>query len=174
MSAEFWVSIGVTAAGFLGILWRTSVLCGEIKSQTVQGLKGVRSLMESTNLLLGALTKQNILSAEQVQTVLNPFHELAKGSLDELISRLRPTGNPITPEELTILRDQMLEIRKFVEAGTLKTVPMDAADKLFKAARAIRDDAPDDHLRQELVELAAFVLGVASVDKNASRVHWGA
>lgn len=157
--------LAVTVSGFLGLFWRFSVNYNRNRTETRQVLKSLRSLMESTNLLLGALTKEGILSAEQVQTVLSPFQSLASGELDEFLQTLKPTGNPISAEDLEEIRKDIKSIRELTAEKSVK-LPMDKALDFYYTARQARNNHLDDPLFQEIVELAVFLVGSAGPLKD--------
>lgn len=153
------LSLAVSVVGFVALFWRFSTYYGRIRTQTQQVLKGLRSLIESTNLLLGALTKQKVLSAEQVIAVLNPFQKLASGALDDLLQTLKPTGNPISTKQLEAIRETLESIKKVVADKDLKLPMKDVLD-LYYLIRKARDEHPDNPVFQEIVELAVFFVGV--------------
>ena len=154
------LSIAVSVSGFVALFWRFSVNYNRIRTETRQVLKSIRSLMESTNLLLGAVTKQGMLSTEQVLAVGRPFQNLASGAVDDLLRTLKPTGNPISKEDIEEIRGTIKSIKELVVEKNMR-LPIDKALDFYYAARKARDNHSDNPLFQDIVELAVFFVGSA-------------
>ena len=159
------LSLAVSISGFVALFWRFSVNYNRTRTETRQVLKSIRSLMESTNLLLGALTKQGMLSPEQVLAVVSPFQNLASGAVDNLLGTLKPTGNPISTEDLEEIRKDVKTVRELVAKKSVK-LPMDKALDFYYKARLARNEHSDEPLFQEIVELAVFLVGSAGTLKD--------
>ena len=130
-------------------------------------LRSIHAIGRAQNLLLGALTEQGTLTAEQVKTVMDCFAGLATGNVQAMLRQVKATGNPMTEDELQRLA-ALVETIEDEESLTLAD-----ATELFTLAKKLQHDRPDEEAWVRLVNVAAYYVGLADNDAEEPETSSG-
>jgi len=148
----------LTAVAFLGAILLFGRRLGQWEGRLQEAVRSIRTLMDSYNFLVGALVKVNVLEADRLLDVMDPFSKLSRGSLDRLLAALSPSGNPISQEQVDRLK---VLVAKGVRE---KALPYEEAIEGYELAKAIEVEFPDMEGAQSIKSFFAYMLGQASAE----------
>lgn len=101
--------------GFVVIFVKGQARLDKIKTRLKDAIRILKGLNRSNNLLVNRLLKEEILSADQFESIREPLREIPLDQLSELVGEMQPAGNPMTQEEHDQLQkyiDNIAEMQK--------------------------------------------------------------